>query len=436
MKRGGLLTALMLIGLAGGAAVGQFLLFDQHTPHADAHWMRTAGELILVRPLTLLVAPMVVAAVVVGVARIGDALRLGVLAGATILYFLATMLLAVALGAGLAAVLRPGDGITTALADRMQADGTERYIEAESIRAQIDDAADQSVADTWTSLIKQFVPANLASEMMSVRPLGLIMFSILLGLAVAACGERGAAVIAFFDGLLAALLIVVNWLLWLAPAGVFLLTAWTVGQIGLAELTGLFSRYISVMIGGLALHGGLVLPLILFVFGRTNPYAFLWRMRRALMVAFASSSSAATLPVTIQNALHEGACSTRAGGFVLPLGAMVNLNGTALYEAVAVIFLFQLFGIELEFGQLLVVGVTAALAAIGAAGIPSAGLVTMAMVITAVNSTLPADVSPLPLAAIGVILGIDRIVDMFRTTVNVWGDAVGAKVMTKLASDA
>ena len=162
----------------------------------------------------------------------------------------------------------------------------------------------------------------------------------------------------------------------------------------------------------------------------------MWQMKRALMTAVGTDSSSATLPVTIDAAEGEGGCSKRAANFVLPLGATINMDGTALYEAVAVVFLFQLFGIQLEFGQLVIVVITATLAAIGAAGIPSAGLVTMVIVISAVNMNLTGSPDgPLPVAAIGIIIGVDRILDMCRTAVNVWGDAVGAKIITRIAPD-
>jgi len=187
---------------------------------------------------------------------------------------------------------------------------------------------------------------------------------------------------------------------------------------------------------GLAIHCFLVLPFVLWVVSGVHPYTFMWHMKRALLTAFGTDSSSATLPVTIEAAETDGVCSKRAANFVLPLGATINMDGTALYEAVAVVFLFQLFGIELEFSQLVIVVITATLAAIGAAGIPSAGLVTMVIVIAAVNTSLTgSSTGPLPIAAIGIILGVDRILDMCRTVVNVWGDAVGARIITKIAPD-
>ena len=248
-------------------------------------------------------------------------------------------------------------------------------------------------------------------------------------------GRRPLPAIKVFEGLFDAIMRIVLVIIWITPLGVFLLLTYTVGSIGIANLLGPISKYIILVISGLAIHGILVLPLILWLFTRKNPYRFMWQMRKALLTAFGTDSSAATLPVTIETAEHEGGCSKRASNFVLPLGATVNMDGTALYEAVAVVFLFQLYGIELGFSELLIVVITATLAAVGAAGIPSAGVVMMVIVINAVNTSLGDPERALPLEAIGVILGVDRIVDMCRTTVNVWGDSVGAKLMTRLAPD-
>jgi Na+/H+-dicarboxylate symporter len=230
------------------------------------------------------------------------------------------------------------------------------------------------------------------------------------------------------------MMMLVRWIIWLTPIGVFFLVAWTVGKIGVEQLVGPLAKYVATVLSGLAIHGLITLPVIALVFARANPFRFMWQMRRALMTAFGTDSSSATLPVTIEAAEDEGGCSKRSANFVLPLGATVNMDGTALYEAVAVVFLFQLYGIDLSMTELLIVVITATLAAVGAAGIPSAGLITMVIVIDAVNKSLGATAT-LPVAAIGVIIGIDRIVDMCRTTVNVWGDAVGAKIITRIAPD-
>jgi Na+/H+-dicarboxylate symporter len=219
----------------------------------------------------------------------------------------------------------------------------------------------------------------------------------------------------------------------LAPVGVAALVAWTVARLGVAEVAGPMGWYMVVVLAGLLLHGFVVLPAVLWVLTRENPYRFAHGMRSALLMALGTASSSATLPVTVDAAVTKGGCSKRAAGFVLPLGATINMDGTALYEAVAVVFLFQAYGIELGMAELAIVVITATLAAVGAAGIPSAGLVTMVIVVQAVNSSLGE--AHLPLAAVGLILGVDRVLDMSRTMVNVWGDAVGAKIITRIAPD-
>jgi Na+/H+-dicarboxylate symporter len=261
----------------------------------------------------------------------------------------------------------------------------------------------------------------------------MIVFAIVLGAALALSGDVARPAIRAIEGLNEALLRAVGWMLWVIPVGAMLLVASSVGRIGLAELLGPLGLYMAVVIGGLALHGLVVLPLFQLALGGGNPWKFMWAMREALATAFATSSSSATLPVTIRVCETEGGCSRKATRFCAPLGATLNMDGTALYEAVAVVFLFQLYGVHLSMGELAVVVVTATLAAVGAAGIPSAGLVTMVIVIAAVNNSLGAE--RLPVGAMGIIIGVDRLLDMCRTTVNVWGDMGAARVMTRIARD-
>ena len=265
------------------------------------------------------------------------------------------------------------------------------------------------------------------------NPLSVIVVSLLLGIALAMGGDNAKPARDFFKSMFDTLMRIVGWVIMLTPIGVFFLMAWTVGSIGLVNLTGPLALYVGTVLTGLLTHGLIVLPVILFIFGRTNPFQYLVQVRRALMTAFATDSSSATMPVTLTGTIGIWRLLKKASNFVIPLGATVNMDGTALYEAVATVFLFQVFGIDLSMGDLVIVVITATLAAVGAAGIPGAGLVTMVIVIGAVNTSLAGrGVEPLPLYAIGIILGIDRIVDMCRTTVNVWGDAVGAKIMTGL----
>ncbi len=438
MSKTNLLTLLILLGLIGGVLLGQFALFDPQYQYDNnywsGHWTKLAGDLILIRPLTLMVIPLVLVSVVVGVTKIGDPSRLGVVGGSTVVYYISTMLISVTIGTALVTTIEPGVGVGNAAEVKLA--GEEQFATNLIMRDRVEAAEQTTLGDAWLNILKQMIPTNIVREMSATRPLGVIVFALLLGLALAAGGEKTALAIRVFDQLFDALMRLVQWIIWLTPPGVFLLAAWTVGKIGLGDLVGPLAKYMSTVLIGLAIHAFIVLPLVLVIFTRRNPLRFMWQMRRALMTAFGTDSSSATLPVTIESAETEGGCSKKAANFVLPLGATVNMDGTALYEAVAVVFLFQLYGIDLSFAELLIVVITATLAAVGAAGIPSAGLVTMVIVITAVNTSVGGrNIEALPLAAIGVIIGVDRILDMCRTTVNVWGDAIGAKIITRIAPD-
>ena len=437
MKHGNLLTGLIVLGLVAGAIFGQTVLFGSMGDDPSAHWTKQVGDLILIRPLMLLIIPMVMVSVVVGMTSIGDPSKLGVIGSSTVLYYLVTMLIAVTIGTILVSTFKPGI-LPQEQQVELRGNAETDYARATDISGNIERAKVEGkshLGGAWANILRQMVPQNIFAEAAKGGTLGVIMFSLMLGLALAAGGEATKPVVKVFDGLFVAIMKLVSWVIWLTPIGVFMLVAWTVGKVGIRELVGPLSKYVALVLTGLAIHGFIVLPLVLALFTRANPFRYMWQMRRALMTAFGTDSSSATLPVTIESAKNEGGCSKRAANFVLPLGATVNMDGTALYEAVAVVFLFQLYGIDLSFGMLLVVVITATLAAVGAAGIPSAGTVTMVIVINAVNTGLPEGTELLPVAAIGVILGVDRIVDMCRTTVNVWGDAVGAKIMTRLAPD-
>lgn len=431
-----LLTLLIILGLVAGALVGQFILYEGTPGALVDHWTKQAGDIILIRPLMLLIIPIVFVSVVVGVTSIGDPSKLGVVGGSTILYYIATMLLAVTLGATLVSTFQPGD-LSPEARESLTATAAQQY-ETSGVKQTVESAVESdstSVGRAFTEILKQMIPTNVIDEMARGKTLGVIIFALLLGLALAAGREKTHAAVHVFESLFDAIMRLVLWVIWLTPIGVFFLVAWTVGNIGFENLIGPITKYLIVVLSGLFIHGAIILPLVLWIFGRTNPYRFMWQMRKALMTAFGTDSSSATLPVTIESAETEGGCSKRSANFVLPLGATINMDGTALYEAVAVVFLFQLYGIELGFAQLIIVVMTATLAAIGAAGIPSAGIIMMVIVIKAVNTSLGTSIENLPLEAIGVIIGVDRVVDMCRTTINVWGDAVGAKLITRLAPD-
>jgi Na+/H+-dicarboxylate symporter len=268
------------------------------------------------------------------------------------------------------------------------------------------------------------IPRNVFQAMVQMDILPLIIFSLLLGAALSVFGERVRTTIEVISTLNDAVMRLVHWIMVVAPIGIFGLIAARIGRAGgfsgfLPELVALGKYSVTVLLG-LAIHGLIILPLILKIFGRRSPGAYVRGVGAALLNAFSTASSSATLPLTLQGVEEENKVSNRTASFVLPLGATINMDGTALYEAVAAMFIAQVYGIPMSPVLQAVIFLTATLAAIGAAGIPEAGLVTMVIVLRAVG---------LPIEGIGLLLAIDWLLDRFRTTVNVWGDSVGAAVV-------
>ncbi|MDT8376851.1 MAG: dicarboxylate/amino acid:cation symporter [Mariprofundaceae bacterium] len=364
------------------------------------------GEFFLTA-LKMLIVPLVAASVISGVTGLGDVRRLGKMGGITIAYYASTTLIAVTIGLIMANLWQPGVGVP--LGDL-----------AEPVRK----AGDVGITD----LILSLVHPNIIGAAADMKLLPIIVFCIFFAAALSTLGETGRPVVSFFEGLNDGMMKMVEWLMWLAPIGVFALIAARLGAAGggdafFAQLAGLAS-YAMAVISGLLLHAGL-LCLLLVVLARRGAGEYLEHMATALLTAFSTSSSSATLPMTMEGVKAAGV-SKPARRFVLPLGATINMDGTALYEAVAVLFIAQAMGIELTFGQQMLVLITATMAAIGAAGIPEAGLVTMVIVLEAVG---------LPLEGIGLILAIDWFLDRCRTTLNVFGDAVGAAVVGRFCPD-
>lgn len=427
------LTGAIIAGLILGCILGEatFRLVAPESREAITGTFHFVGDTLFIGLLRMVLVPLVVSSVVTGVAGIGDPAHLGRLGVWTLAYYFSTMLVAVIIGVVLVTWVAPGQGLDAAFREERMA--SFQRPDGEPLHAL---EQTPGLGGAVGNLIRQLIPSNPLRSAVAGEMLPLISFSLLLGIALTLIGPPGRSLVALFESLFAAMMKMVDGILWLAPLGVLCLMAWTVGRIGLASLLGPLSLYILTVLLGLALHAFVVLPLLLYWLGRTGAFRFFSQMRQALLTALATSSSSATLPVTIECAERHGGVSRKAAGFVLPLGATINMDGTALYEAVAVVFLFQCFGIPLGPAELVIVALTATLAAVGAAGIPSAGLVTMVIVIEAVNGSLGlSGAERLPLSAVGIVLGVDRILDMCRTAVNVWGDAVGAKILSRLVSD-
>jgi solute carrier family 1 (high affinity glutamate transporter) protein 1 len=244
-------------------------------------------------------------------------------------------------------------------------------------------------------------------------------------------GEKGILVIRLFEGINDAMMAIVHLLMWVAPVGIGALIAGRLGEAGgfsgfWPQLSSL-GTYVGTVLIALSIHGLVILPLALRFLGKQSVPSYAKAMSTPLMTAFSTSSSSATLPVTMESLIQEAGVSRRVVSFVVPLGATINMNGTALYEGVAAMFIAQTYGIELGWGATIIVLITATLSAIGAAGIPEAGLVTMVIVLKAVD---------LPIEGISLILVVDWFLDRCRTAVNVWGDAVGAAVIDQWEAEA
>jgi len=276
------------------------------------------------------------------------------------------------------------------------------------------------------NMVTMLFTDNLFKSAMKMDLLPLIVFSIVFAGMLTTMGERVENITRLIDQANHALMEFVMLLMKIAPLGIFCLVTSRFGE-AMAEdkfmqEVSMLGWYIMTVSLGLALHGLVTLPIIYWLFTRKNPYRYLLHMSQALLTAVSTSSSSATLPVTMECATENAGVSRKSVDFVLPLGATINMDGTALYEAVAAIFIAQVYGIDLTLGQQIVIVITATLAAIGAAGIPEAGLITMLIVLNAVG---------LPLEGIAIITSVDWFLDRLRTTVNVFGDSFGAAIVEK-----
>ncbi len=432
-----ILTALILLGVVLGALIGHFFLFDASaSPEALAEktggW-NFAGNLVLIRPLKLIAAPLIFTSVILGVTSVGDPKKLGVLGGVTLVFYVTTMILAVGTGVTMGASVRPGTGVPPEVTEAARAQG------AAEATARPDAGGD--LGSAWAEILRLLVPDNFAEALVNPDYLSIITVCIFLGVGLLVVKEKAKPFLDVVESLHEALMALVRAILWLMPLGVLLLVAAAVGNMGLGVLASALATYVATVLGGLGVHMFIMLPMVLWVTTRVNPYVYMWRIRQALLTAFGTSSSVATLPVTIETTRDLGGCSKRASGLVLPLGATVNMDGTALYQGIAVIFMYQALApdVALGFSQYLVIVLTATLSAVGAAGIPGGSLVTTIIILNAVNQTLAANNPGIPLlspaAGLALILPVDRVLDMCRTMVNVWGDSVGARVLTRLAPD-
>lgn len=360
--------------------------------------LQPLGDLFL-RLIKLIIAPLVLATLVIGVASIGDMKSLGRVGSKTIAYYLITTAAAIVIGLALAFIISPGKGLS------IDATATEKVEVNES----------EGVVQTFLNI----VPENPFSALTEGNILQIIFFAIFIGLAITVVGKKADTVYRFFDGFAEIMFWITGVIMRFAPIGILGLVAPIIGQYGASVLLPLLKIILAVGIACL-IHAVLVYSSSVRIFAKMNPMKFFKGVAPAAVVAFSTASSAGTLPVTIKNTQENLGVSNKISSFVLPLGATVNMDGTAIYQGVAVIFIAQFYGLDLTMMQIVTVVITTVLASIGTAGVPGAGMIMLAMVLSAIG---------LPLEGIALIAGVDRILDMFRTTVNIVGDASAAVVV-------
>ncbi len=385
----------LFAGLACGAIFGEAII-----PLAD-----TLGTLFL-RLLRMAIMPLIVASITSAVISIGNRQNLGILGLQTFGYYVLSSLAAILTGQVLVNLLKPGVGSTIRLQQT-----------PDSIPAM-----DQGIGQ----ILLDIIPENPFAALADGRVLPVIFFSILLGYFITRTREPYNTRIGdLFAGFFEAMLRMTQMIVWTAPIGIFGINAKIVATTGFSAFKSL-GFYFAVVLIGLAIHAFVTLPLVLYLVTRKNPFRHYTGMPPALITAFSTCSSIVSLPLTMKAVNENSGVSKKISSFVLPIGATVNMDGTALYECVAVVFIAQVYSFDLSFASQLVIVLTALLASIGAASVPMAGLVMMSIILSAVG---------LPLEAVGIILAVDRFLDMFRTATNVLSDSVGTVIIAKLQGE-
>lgn len=412
MMVAGAAIALLLHGTLGLTMKGNKFSIDESFPETTS-WLvalihypiHYAGQ-IFIKLLKMIIVPLVTTSIAVGVASVGNPKNLGRMGIKTLLYYFSTSIFAILVGLGLTNLIQPGS------------------------RSAIDQAATPYNSESLTTpdgpgeILLRMVPTNPIESLAEMDMLGIIFFAICFGMALNFVAEnRRERVLTLMDDLFQVMLTLTDGIIKLLPIGVLGLIYTAVLRMPWEKFYSVLS-YMATVASGLAIHLFITLPILLFVFTRRSPRKHFSNMRNALITAFSTSSSAATLAVTMDCVEENAGVSNKVTSFVIPMGATVNMDGTALYECAGVLFIAQIMGIQLEITQQLIVVITALLASIGAAGIPSAGLVMIFIVLESVG--LKGDQVNLIVAT---MLAVDRPLDMCRTAVNVFSDSVGAVVI-------
>lgn len=379
------------------------VLFGFYVPNGVPYvaWM---GEIFLTA-LKMVIVPLILSSIISGVTSMGGGSNLGRLGFKTMLYYISTSTLAILTGLTLVNIIQPGVGVEMGFTKNVE-DLTENI-------------------GSLSDVLYRIVPSNIFDSMVKGDILPIIFFAIIFGVFITQVSDKYKdSLTTFFEAVFEVMMKMTMFIIKFTPLGIFGIVAKEVHRNAdqLANLAGSMAIYMLTVFLALAFHAFITLPIIVRFVAKANPFKHMNNMITPLITAFSTASSSATLPLTMEAVEHKSGVSNKITSFTLPLGATVNMDGTALYECVAAMFIAQVYGVEMHFLQQLLVVVTALLASIGAAGIPMAGLVMLTIILSAAG---------LPLEGIGLILAVDLLLDMSRTTVNVWSDSCGAVTIAR-----
>jgi Na+/H+-dicarboxylate symporter len=400
----------ILIGLILGAIVGAIA---EMAGFGDVFVRLEPLGQAFIRLLIMIVIPLVMASLIIGTASLGDLKKLGRIGIKTIGYYLVATALAVAMGLAVAGAVRPGSGLDEDVKTQLLADyaGTNQE-RLESMQE----------APGLQDILFNIIPRNPIASMANMDMLQIIFFSLFFGIALTVLAEeKRKPLINVLESVNDAMVVIVEMIMKIAPYGVFILIAAVAGRFGYQVILSLL-QYVLVGVGTMILFTITFYPITLRFFSGMNPILFFKRFYEVMVFAFSTSSSNAALPINLRITENDLGVSRDVASFVLPLGATVNMNGTGIYHGVSTIFIAQVYGITLTPGQLVIVVITATLASIGAAGVPGIGFITLAIVLEALG---------IPLEGLALVLGVERILDMTRTAVNVTGDSAAAVWVAK-----
>jgi Na+/H+-dicarboxylate symporter len=399
--KSGNLTKWILIGLGAGVVVGliQNLFFPESFNETVIKYFHDPVGRIFLNGIRLLVVPLVLVSLTLGTAAIGDLKKLGRIGGKTMGIYLTSTAIAITIGFLLAFLVDPGRNLSIPVSGDFQG-GKSPFV---------------------MDILVDIVPTNPIASMANGSMLQIIFFAILIGLAIAKVGDKAAPVKRALQSLDEIIQTIVGMIMLFAPIGVFGLMAKVIAGQGLAVFIPLI-KYMATIVGALGIHALVIYPIYLLIFARVNPIQFYKNIYPAMIVAFSTSSSNATLPVTIKVANDRLGTNEEVHAFTLSLGSTINMDGTAIMQGVATVFIAGVYGIDLSVGDFFQVVLMATLASVGTAGVPGVGLIMLSMVLTEIG---------LPLEGIGIILGVDRLLDMTRTAVNISGDLMTTTIVAK-----